>query len=90
MHGLIAKRVLNLPHILPDGSRNAIRLKELKDKLGNWPNANSVVKDQGATAWMLAIDGDGVWHIFKKGSLTRFNCWLSSHGLMRRGLSVAL
>ena len=29
-------------------------------------------------------------HILKMGGLTRFDCSLGSHGLMRRGLSVAL
>lgn len=79
-----------LPRILPDGSRNAIRLERLKDKLGNRSNASSEVEFQDATAWLLGDEGDGVRHILKMGGLTRFDCSLGSHGLMRRGLSVAL
>lgn len=78
-----------LPRILPDGTRNAIRLERLKDKLGNRSNASSEVEFQDASAWLVGEEGDGVRHILKMG-LTRFDCALGSHGLMRRGLSVAL
>ena len=44
-----------LPRILPDGSRNAIRLERLKDKLGNRSNASSEVEFQDATAWLLGM-----------------------------------
>ncbi|VXD06129.1 isovaleryl CoA dehydrogenase [Enterobacterales bacterium 8AC] len=79
-----------LPRILPDGTRNAVRLERLKDKLGNRSNASSEVEFQDATAWLLGDEGDGVRHILKMGGMTRFDCALGSHGLMRRGLSVAL
>jgi putative acyl-CoA dehydrogenase len=79
-----------LPRILPDGTRNAIRLERLKDKLGNRSNASSEVEFQDAAAWLVGEEGDGVRHILKMGGLTRFDCALGSHGLMRRGLSVAL
>ncbi|QGH60935.1 isovaleryl-CoA dehydrogenase [Serratia proteamaculans] len=79
-----------LPRILPDGTRNAIRLERLKDKLGNRSNASGEVEFQDACAWLVGEEGDGVRHILKMGGLTRFDCALGSHGLMRRGLSVAL
>ncbi|MBB1580395.1 isovaleryl-CoA dehydrogenase [Serratia sp. OS31] len=79
-----------LPRILPDGTRNAIRVERLKDKLGNRSNASSEVEFQDAGAWLVGEEGDGVRHILKMGGLTRFDCALGSHGLMRRGLSVAL
>lgn len=79
-----------LPRILPDGTRNAIRLERLKDKLGNRSNASSEAEFQDATAWLLGDEGDGVRQILKMGGMTRFDCALGSHGLMRRGLSVAL
>ncbi|CAI1009619.1 isovaleryl-CoA dehydrogenase [Serratia quinivorans] len=79
-----------LPRILPDGTRNAIRLERLKDKLGNRSNASAEVEFQDASAWLVGEEGDGVRHILKMGGLTRFDCALGSHGLMRRGLSVAL
>lgn len=79
-----------LPRILPDGTRNAIKVERLKDKLGNRSNASSEVEFQDASAWLVGEEGDGVRHILKMGGLTRFDCALGSHGLMRRGLSVAL
>ncbi|MDK1706386.1 isovaleryl-CoA dehydrogenase [Serratia rubidaea] len=79
-----------LPRILPDGTRNAVRLERLKDKLGNRSNASSEVEFLDASAWLLGDEGDGVRQILKMGALTRFDCALGSHGLMRRALSVAL
>ncbi|MFS7243855.1 isovaleryl-CoA dehydrogenase [Serratia proteamaculans] len=79
-----------LPRILPDGTRNAIRLERLKDKLGNRSNASGEVEFQDAIAWLVGEEGDGVRHILKMGGLTRFDCALGSQGLMRRALSVAL
>ncbi len=37
-----------LPRVLEDGSRNAIRIQRLKDKLGNKANASSEVEFHGA------------------------------------------
>ncbi|KOC90692.1 isovaleryl-CoA dehydrogenase [Winslowiella iniecta] len=79
-----------LPRLLPDGSRNAIRIERLKEKLGNRSNASSEVEFCNATGWLLGEEGDGVRQILKMGGYTRFDCALGSHGLMRRALSVAL
>ncbi|ALR75137.1 isovaleryl-CoA dehydrogenase [[Enterobacter] lignolyticus] len=79
-----------LPRFLPDGQRNAVRLERLKDKLGNRSNASSEVEFFDATGWLIGEEGEGVRQILKMGGLTRFDCALGSHGLMRRALSVAL
>ncbi len=79
-----------LPRLLPDGSRNAIRIERLKDKLGNRSNASSEVEFRDASGWLLGEEGEGVRQILKMGGYTRFDCALGSHGLMRRALSVAL
>ncbi|UNK51940.1 isovaleryl-CoA dehydrogenase [Rahnella aceris] len=79
-----------LPRVLPDGTRNAIRIERLKDKLGNRSNASSEVEFQNATGWLLGEEGEGVRHILKMGGHTRFDCALGSHAMMRRALSVAL
>jgi putative acyl-CoA dehydrogenase len=79
-----------LPRLLPDGTRNAIRLERLKDKLGNRANASSEAEFQDATGWLLGEEGDGVRMILKMGGMTRFDCALGSHGQMRRAFSVAL
>ena len=79
-----------VPRLLPDGTRNAIRLERLKYKLGNRANASSEVEFQQALGWPLGEEGDGIRQILRMGGLTRFDCALGSHSLMRRALSVAL
>jgi putative acyl-CoA dehydrogenase len=79
-----------VPRFLPDGTRNGVRLERLKDKLGNRSNASSEVEFQEACGWLLGEEGDGVRQILKMGGLTRVDCALGSHGLMRRAFSVAL
>jgi putative acyl-CoA dehydrogenase len=74
---------------LPDGQRNGVHLERLKDKLGNRANASSEVEFfKPAAGWWE--EGDGVRQILKMGGLTRFDCALGSHALMRRAYSVAL
>ena len=79
-----------VPRFLPDGERNGVRLERLKDKLGNRSNASSEAEFIDACGWLLGEEGDGVRQILKMGGLTRFDCALGSHGLMRRAFSVAL
>ncbi|HCD1255752.1 TPA: isovaleryl-CoA dehydrogenase [Citrobacter amalonaticus] len=79
-----------VPRFLPDGTRNAIRLERLKDKLGNRSNASAEAEFQDAIGWLIGDEGEGVRHILKMGGLTRFDCALGSHGLMRRAFSVAI
>lgn len=79
-----------VPRFLPDGQRNAIRLERLKDKLGNRSNASSEAEFLDAAGWLIGEEGEGVRQILKMGGLTRFDCALASHGMMRRALSIAL
>ena len=81
---------LFLPRVLPDGSRNAIRIQRLKDKLGNKANASSEVEFHGATAWLVGDEGRGVPQILEMGTMTRLDCALGTSGLMRQALSIAL
>lgn len=79
-----------LPRFLPDGKRNQIRLERLKDKLGNRSNASGEVEFLDAAGWLIGEEGAGIRAILKMGGLTRFDCALGSHGLMRRALSIAI
>jgi putative acyl-CoA dehydrogenase len=81
---------LFLPRILPDGTRNALHIQRLKDKLGNNANASSEVEFAGATAWLVGEEGRGVPQILAMGTLTRLDCALGTSGLMRQALSLAL
>jgi len=78
-----------LPRILPDGSRNRMRLQRLKDKLGNHANASSEVEYDGATAWLVGEEGRGVSVIIEMVNLTRLDCALGSATSMRMGLARA-
>ncbi|HCS2614100.1 TPA: isovaleryl-CoA dehydrogenase, partial [Shigella flexneri] len=73
-----------VPRFLPDGQRNAIRLERLKDKLGNRSNASCEVEFQDAIGWLLGQEGEGIRLILKMGGMTRFDCALGSHAMMRR------
>jgi putative acyl-CoA dehydrogenase len=78
-----------LPRVLPDGTRNAVRLQRLKHKLGNRSNASAEVEYTGATAWRLGEEGRGVATIIDMVSMTRLDCVLGSAALVRAALSEA-
>ena len=79
-----------LPRVLPDGTRNAVRIQRLKDKLGNKANASSEVEFHGATAWRVGEEGRGIPQILEMGTMTRLDCALGTTGLMRQALALAL
>ena len=79
-----------LPRVLPDGTRNGLRIQRLKDKLGNKANASSEVEFDGATAWLVGEEGRGVPQILAMGTMTRLDCSLGTSGLMRQALSQAM
>ncbi|WP_295642928.1 isovaleryl-CoA dehydrogenase [uncultured Methylibium sp.] len=79
-----------LPRWLPDGSRNAIAIQRLKDKLGNKSNASSEVEFDGAIAWSVGEVGRGVPTILEMGNLTRLDCALGSAGMIRWATANAL
>ena len=72
------------------GTLNNIHIQRLKDKLGNKANASSEVEFDGATAWLVGIEGRGVQQILEMGTMTRLDCALGTSGLMRQALSLAL
>ncbi len=67
-----------LPRVLPDGTRNAMRLQRLKDKLGNRSNASAEVEFDAALAWQVGEAGRGVATILEMVSATRLDCVLGS------------
>jgi putative acyl-CoA dehydrogenase len=79
-----------LPRWRPDGTRNAINLMRLKDKLGNWANASSEVEFTGAWARRIGDEGRGVATILEMVALTRLDCMLGSAAEMRRALVEAI
>lgn len=79
-----------VPRILSDGTRNAVRIQRLKDKLGDWSNASSEVEFQGAWAMLVGPEGRGVATILEMVSLTRLDCMIGSAALMRQAVVQAL
>ncbi|MDB5971763.1 MAG: acyl-CoA dehydrogenase, C-terminal domain protein [Hydrocarboniphaga sp.] len=79
-----------MPKLLPDGTRNAIRIQRLKDKLGDWSNASSEVEFQNAWAERVGEEGRGVATILEMVALTRLDCMTGSAALMRQALVQAI
>jgi putative acyl-CoA dehydrogenase len=79
-----------LPRLLPDGTRNAVRIQRLKDKLGNRSNASAEVEFDGAAAWLLGEEGRGVPVIIEMVQQTRLDCAIGSAGLIRGATAQAL
>jgi putative acyl-CoA dehydrogenase len=79
-----------LPRWRPDGSRNALQILRLKNKMGNVSNASSETELRGALAWMVGEEGRGVRTIIEMVSMTRFDCMVGSSAGMRMALSQAL
>ncbi len=79
-----------LPRVLPDGSRNAMRIQRLKDKLGNRSNASAEVEYDGAVAWQVGEPGRGVRTIIDMVTATRLDCVLGSAAAMRHATVAAV
>jgi putative acyl-CoA dehydrogenase len=79
-----------LPRVRPDGSRNAMRIQRLKDKLGNRSNASAEVEFDEALAWQVGAAGRGVPTIIEMVSATRLDCVLGSAAAMRQGCVAAV
>ena len=79
-----------VPRWQPDGSRNALRLQRLKDKVGNVANASSEVELHGALGWMLGEEGRGVAAILEMVALTRFDCIVNSAAAQRQAVAQAV
>jgi len=73
-----------LPRVLPDGSRNAMYLQRLKDKLGNRSNASAETEYDGALAWPVGEPGRGVATIIEMVTATRLDCLLGSAAAIRQ------
>jgi putative acyl-CoA dehydrogenase len=78
-----------LPRMLPDGTRNAFHIQRLKDKLGNRSNASSEIELDGATAWLVGEEGNGVRTIIEMVNHTRLDCIIGSASLMRQAVAQA-
>jgi len=79
-----------LPRVLPDGTRNGLRIQRLKDKLGNRSNASAEVEYDSALAWRVGEPGRGIAAIIDMVSATRLDCVIGSAAGMRQGTVAAV
>jgi putative acyl-CoA dehydrogenase len=79
-----------VPRFAPDGTKNAIHVQRLKDKLGNRSNASSEVEFFDAYGLMIGDEGRGVPTIIEMANYTRLDCVIGSAALMRAALVQAI
>ncbi|WP_207477226.1 isovaleryl-CoA dehydrogenase [Arenibaculum pallidiluteum] len=79
-----------VPRWRPDGTRNALRIQRLKDKLGNRSNASAEIEYEDTWAVMVGEDGRGIPAIMDMVHHTRLDCGFAAAGLMRAAVSRAM
>jgi putative acyl-CoA dehydrogenase len=78
-----------VPRWRPDGTRNAVHLQRLKDKLGNRSNASSEIELDGAWGVMVGEEGRGVRTIIEMVNHTRLDCVIGASATMRQAFVQA-
>lgn len=78
-----------VPRFRPDGSKNAISLQRLKDKLGNRSNASSEVEFDGTSGWLIGEGGRVLNAILEMVNFTRLDCILGAAAGMRQAVAQA-
>jgi putative acyl-CoA dehydrogenase len=79
-----------VPRFRPDGSKNAVLVQRLKDKVGNRSNSSGEVEFQDAYGLLMGEEGRGIPTIIEMATYTRLNCVLGSAALLRQSLVQAL
>jgi putative acyl-CoA dehydrogenase len=78
-----------VPRWRPDGTRNAVHLQRLKDKLGNRSNASSEIELDRAWGRLVGEEGRGVATIIAMVNATRLDCVLGATAGMRQAVAQA-
>ncbi len=79
-----------MPHLLDDGSRNAILIHRLKNKFGTRAMASGEVGLRGAFAWQVGQLDRGMRQMMDMVSLTRVGIVAATAGALRRNTLEAL
>jgi putative acyl-CoA dehydrogenase len=79
-----------VPRWKPDGTRNAIHIQRLKNKVGNRSNSSSEVEFQDAWGVMMGEEGRGIPLIIEMASYTRLCCIASSAAIIRQATTQAI
>jgi len=78
-----------VPKWRPDGTRNAVEIQRLKDKMGDRSNASSEIEYRGAWAKRVGPAGRGIATIINMAHHTRFDCVTGSASGMRKAVALA-
>jgi putative acyl-CoA dehydrogenase len=78
-----------VPRVLPDGTRNGLRIQRLKDKLGNRANASSEIEMHDAVGWQVGDEGRGVATIIDMVVATRVDCVIGAALTTRHAVAQA-
>ena len=81
---------LFVPRWTPDGTRNALAIQRLKNKLGNRANASSEVEFDQAWARPVGEPGRGVPTIIEMVNHTRLDCVMGGAAIVRQALVQAI
>jgi putative acyl-CoA dehydrogenase len=79
-----------VPRWRPDGTKNAVQIQRLKNKLGNRSNSSSEVEFQDAWGILMGEPGRGIPTIIEMATYTRLNCVVGSAAMLRQALAQAL
>ncbi|MHC3436103.1 acyl-CoA dehydrogenase family protein [Delftia lacustris] len=79
-----------VPRWRPDGTKNAVRVQRLKDKVGNRSNSSSEVEFEDAWGILMGEEGRGIPTIIEMATYTRLNCVLGSAAVLRSATVQAL
>ncbi|UOG17224.1 acyl-CoA dehydrogenase family protein [Acinetobacter sp. PK01] len=79
-----------VPRWLEDGSKNAIQVQRLKDKVGNRSNSSSEVEFKEAWGIMIGEVGRGIPTIIEMANYTRLTCSVGSSAMLRQALVQCL
>ncbi|WP_431266646.1 acyl-CoA dehydrogenase family protein [Roseateles chitinivorans] len=79
-----------VPRWRPDGTKNAVHVQRLKDKVGNRSNSSSEVEFQDAYGVLMGEEGRGIPTIIEMATYTRLNCVVGSAAMLRQALVQAL
>ena len=79
-----------VPRSLPDGTRNALRIQRLKDKVGNRSNASSEIEYERTFAHLVGEPGRGIATLIEMAHHTRFDIVVGIAGMMRIALRQAI
>ncbi|TCB67749.1 acyl-CoA dehydrogenase family protein [Acinetobacter sp. ANC 4178] len=79
-----------VPRWLEDGSKNAVQVQRLKEKVGNRSNSSSEVEFKDAWGIMIGEVGRGIPTIIEMANYTRLTCSVGSSAMLRQALVQCL